>query len=87
MSDRNFVLVLNEDIPEHVAQKIGERLTEMQQEDVDATGRTMDALLHDVNLGITDNLLLKTGHSPASLESLLDDRLGKYKKYWSIKWV
>jgi len=87
MSQRNFVLMLDEEIPEHIALKIGGALTNLRDEDLDAATRTMDAVLQDVNLGITDNLLLKTSHTPASLESLFDEHLGQYKKYWSIKWV
>ena len=87
MAYRNFVLLLDENIPEHVAQKIGERLTSLREEGVDSAARTMEALLQDVNLGITDNLLLKTSHTPAALESLFREHLGKYQKYWSIQWV
>jgi hypothetical protein len=74
-------------VPEHVAQQIGAALLRLRASGIDAAARTMEAVLQDVNLGITDNLLLKTSLTPAAVDELLRTEIGRLQKYWSLRWL
>jgi hypothetical protein len=87
MTARKFVLIVSPDAPEHEVQAIGTTLQALQGEWVRPVARTMDALLSDINLGITDNVLLETDYSPDSLEAKLIEHLGKTGRRYEIKWL
>lgn len=87
MTARKFVLIVSPDAPEHEVQAIGATLETLQGDWVRPVARTMDALLSDINLGITDNVLLETDCSPDSLEAKLAEHLGRTVRRYELKWL
>ncbi len=88
MTERRFVLTIDEDAFEASVQHIGKTLAELEGNGlIYSSARTIDALLEDVSQGIADSLLLKTKLVQYELIDLLRDKVGKDFKHCTIQWI
>ena len=88
MTERRFVLAIDESAFESSVITIGKKLSELEGKGmIYSSARTIDAMLEDVSKGVRDDILLKTELVQYSLEALLKDELGKDFKHCSIRWI
>jgi hypothetical protein len=87
MTERSFVVVINDRALGPSVENVGKKLLALNGEGVVSTSRSIDAVLHDVLRGVRDNVLLKTTLEPTELESQLKKSLGGDYKLCTIKWM
>lgn len=84
---RKFVLMVSPDAMEQDIEKISDQVAGMLRARICTSPRGLESLLHDVDLGIRDNLYLTTRLQKADLEWLLAENLGPLVKYVHLEWL
>ncbi|MCA9040340.1 MAG: hypothetical protein KDA65_08345 [Planctomycetaceae bacterium] len=84
---RKFVLIVSRDAMEQDIEKISNQVANMLRARICASPRGLDSLLHDVDLGIRDNLYLTTRLQKQDLEWLLQENLGPLAKHVRLEWL
>jgi hypothetical protein len=87
MTERSFVVVINERALGSSVENIGKHLLALDGQGIHSAGRPIDAVLHDLLRGVRDNVLLKTTLEPVELETHLKKSLGGDYKLCTIRWM
>ncbi|QDU78692.1 hypothetical protein Pla110_03960 [Polystyrenella longa] len=87
MEYRKFVLMVSPDAMEQDVEQISTQVGNMLRARICMSPRGLESLLHDIDLGIRDNLYLSTRLEKSDMEWLLQENLGSLAKYIHLEWL
>lgn len=87
MTERSFVVTINERALGPSVENIGKKLLELDGQGIYSGARPLDKVLHHLVRGVRDDVLLKTSLEQSELENLLQKNLGGDYKLCTIRWV
>lgn len=87
MTDRSFVVTINERALGPSVENIGKKLLALEGQGIHSAARPLDAVLNHLVRGVRDDVLLKTNLEQTDLENLLRKNLGGDYKLCTIRWM